>query len=983
MRFVETVDKINGLPVGFKEVEYLESTGVQYIDTGIAGSSTLKIEMNGQKSGASFGVYFGAGTGNNRIQAIYLDNYNSARIGDVTNTHLGRDTEKFNIVVDTLNKNVIYNGTTYPFAYTSALTTLNIFIFTRNEGGSFADKASAKCWSFKIWDNNALVRDFIPCLDNNGRPCMYDLVGKKAYYNLGTGADFSYGREIHPVEYLESTGTQYINMGIKSSANMSVKAKFNLSDVSTKAVFGSYSGPSTNGVGVFFGTAGGNIPGKVYCNNTNVAVSPDLTLSTNTNYEIEMSGTTLVINGSTYTSEATASNSYDMLLFARSNNGTVERQISGKIYNLKIWDNGTIARNYIPCIDENNVPFMFDRVTHTAFLNAGTDEFLYGNPVASNKGKIRFPMTQHEKSRLPLGFREVEYLESTGEQWIDTGVAPSNITPIVKLKFIPTQLYSSGNYGIFGCFGANNNRFQIFYNSIGIGTYVSKTWPANTAYEVELNGKVPFATVNGTVETSGYSNANGFSSYNMYLFTRNSADVADNGVPLKLYYCKLWNNDVLIRDFIPCLDNNGIPCMYDLVGKKPYYNQGTGDDFSYGREIHYVEYLESTGTQYINTGVSGNNPNLKIEVDAKTYEFGWCHQNNANGAWVDAFSFPNDNLERVNYGNYALAKDFEYDRVTRKTRTFDFKTGFYIDGVLKQSFVITNYSQLTPNLSIFGRYNFNSNSYTILKNSSYTIYGTKIYDNNTLVRDYIPAIDENNVPFMFDRVTHTAFLNAGTGEFLYGNLLKQSKIRIVLPPTIPLIYKPVEYLESTGEQYIDTGLLSTANSKVDCVFGFTSMESGVANNVGVFGGRNAQQSTTFTLFKIASGNPQYFRFDYDGQTTVATANQMTWNTTSKYRFEYDGTKYTTTNTTTSQSNTAILNPSSTFTTSPICLFAVNTSGIIGQYLSGRIYKYWYTDGTNTIDLVPVIRRSDEKPGFYCKVTKQFFTNAGTGEFLYG
>ena len=121
MRFVETVDKINGLPVGFKEVEYLESTGTQYIDTGIAGSSTLKIEMNGQKSGASFGVYFGAGTGNNRIQAIYLDNYNSARIGDVTNTQLGRDTEKFNIVVDTLNKNVIYNGTTYPFAF-QALT---------------------------------------------------------------------------------------------------------------------------------------------------------------------------------------------------------------------------------------------------------------------------------------------------------------------------------------------------------------------------------------------------------------------------------------------------------------------------------------------------------------------------------------------------------------------------------------------------------------------------------------------------------------------------------------------------------------------------------------------------------------------------------------------------------------------------------------------------------------------------------------------
>ena len=84
MRFPKVSStNVNGLPLGYTEVEYLESSGTQYIDTGIAGSSTLKIEMIAQKTGSSFGVYFGAGTGNNRIQAVYLNSYNNARIGNI------------------------------------------------------------------------------------------------------------------------------------------------------------------------------------------------------------------------------------------------------------------------------------------------------------------------------------------------------------------------------------------------------------------------------------------------------------------------------------------------------------------------------------------------------------------------------------------------------------------------------------------------------------------------------------------------------------------------------------------------------------------------------------------------------------------------------------------------------------------------------------------------------------------------------------
>ena len=228
----------------------------------------------------------------------------------------------------------------------------------------------------------------------------------------------------------------------------------------------------------------------------------------------------------------------------------------------------------------------------------------------------------------------------------------------------------------------------------------------------------------------------------------------------------------------------------------------------------------------------------------------------------------------------------------------------------------------------------------------------------------LPVLDWSYVPCMYDKVSGRLFYNQGSGSFTYGREIHY-----------------VDYLESTGTQYINTGLLSTASSTVDTEFSFTSMESGVANNIGVFGGRNGQQSNTFTFFKIASGNPQYFRFDYNAQTTVGTETEMTWNTASKYRFQYNGTNCITTNTTTGESVITPRSPASTFTTNPICLFAVNTGGAIGQYLSGRIYYYKYSDGTKSVDMVPAI--DENGVGFmFDRVQHTIYDNAGTGAFKY-
>ena len=55
----------------------------------------------------------------------------------------------------------------------------------------------------------------------------------------------------------------------------------------------------------------------------------------------------------------------------------------------------------------------------------------------------------------------------------------------------------------------------------------------------------------------------------------------------------------------------------------------------------------------------------------------------------------------------------------------------------------------------------------------------------------------------------------------------------------------------------------------------------------------------------------------------------------------------------------------------------NTSG-----MSGTIGQFRVTNlGNSKLDLIPCIRKFDSKPGMYDTVSKTFYTNAGTGEFI--
>ena len=198
------------------------------------------------------------------------------------------------------------------------------------------------------------------------------------------------------------------------------------------------------------------------------------------------------------------------------------------------------------------------------------------------------------QTEIPVGFTEVEYLESSGTQWIDTGILPTNEMEF-ESKFTFTSLVSS-NLTVIGSrdsskrcqpIGAYNNKWSA---SIGDsydanGSSVSTNTPY-TVKSVISNGQTITLTVNGS-QASVCTSTTGLPTQNLYIFGRNfygNADPVDSRINAKMYFMKIKSNGVLVRDFIPCLDASNVPCMYDKVEGKAYYNAGTGS-FVTGSEI--------------------------------------------------------------------------------------------------------------------------------------------------------------------------------------------------------------------------------------------------------------------------------------------------------------------------------------------------------------------------------------------------------------
>lgn len=192
-------------------------------------------------------------------------------------------------------------------------------------------------------------------------------------------------------------------------------------------------------------------------------------------------------------------------------------------------------------------------------------------------------------ARLPSGYTELEYIESTGTQHIDTGFTP-NQNSRVSILFEASEIFSD-NKALYGARASTSSKaFSLWlsaenevnpqYGNVGFST---QTVTLNYAGKIQYDQNKNVFSVNEVTKT--FSSATFSSGCTLLLFSVNTGGAADDRKPSgKLYSCQIYDNGEKTRDFVPCKNQSGDIGLYDIVSKTFYENSGSGA-FIAGPEI--------------------------------------------------------------------------------------------------------------------------------------------------------------------------------------------------------------------------------------------------------------------------------------------------------------------------------------------------------------------------------------------------------------
>lgn len=208
---------MSGLPSGYTQLEYIQSSGTQYIDTEFAPNqdTTVVCEVSSYGLSKENQAAFGARTaiaGNDRYTFVISSSSKSYRSGfGGTNADFPTDFDVSGLLTINKTKNkTTLNGEVSVTNTSSAFQTpYPIFLFCINTAGSASALSSIKIHACKIYDNGTLVRDFVPCKNASGAVGLYDTVEKQFYTNAGTGT-FTAGPAIIPDPPAAPTGLQTV-----------------------------------------------------------------------------------------------------------------------------------------------------------------------------------------------------------------------------------------------------------------------------------------------------------------------------------------------------------------------------------------------------------------------------------------------------------------------------------------------------------------------------------------------------------------------------------------------------------------------------------------------------------------------------------------------------------------------------------------------------------------------------------------------------
>lgn len=184
------------LPSGYKRLEYIQSSGTQYVNSNFKANQDTRfvIDFEYISGDVVFGAYdvagangFGLQAASNKWYTYYGTSSAYSSTAVVANIRLVADVNKN---VSTLNGAALRTATANTFSGANPLIISGLY----NESAP-GFLTALKIYSCQIYDNGTLVRDFIPCQTTDGTIGLWDDVNSVFYGNAGTGK-FTAGPEI-------------------------------------------------------------------------------------------------------------------------------------------------------------------------------------------------------------------------------------------------------------------------------------------------------------------------------------------------------------------------------------------------------------------------------------------------------------------------------------------------------------------------------------------------------------------------------------------------------------------------------------------------------------------------------------------------------------------------------------------------------------------------------------------------------------------
>ena len=737
-----------------------------------------------RNNGSSYQVSFSAPVGSTLSSRVFSSIYGATTFTTGSWHHIGMvyNGTDIRLYLDGVEQTIVNNGTNTGKTY---------FTYTATNGSN--NPIGIACWSTSYGSYGS------DCKLQDVRVYNHALSNVEIR-NLNRALVLHYDFEnmYKQVDYIQSSGTQWFDSGITIGANTRIKTKLKINAfASYYFLYGAWSvfalSPRSDNT---LCIAGGG---------TNIQPFPNssTTYNTSTIYEIDHKPNSFTINGTSYSLEGssnTTGSGRNILIFAASNSGNTPYSgwyARANIYYFQIYDGDKIVRDYIPVVRKTDgVVGMYDKVNNVFYTNAGSGSFTASETVTSNEildcsgNGIDGTSSGLTITTSNIGTTAVSFNGSSSK--IDTNIPmTTNMTFACWLKFNGTGGYhiidcraASGETGTQPMYGGTAYGLQCYSSAGGSYTWSAATcgFTTGTWYHVV----VAYTSSNATLYINGVSKGtqsgtfgSNFGTRLMRVGTRCTGANWFNGVisDVRVYNSTLSVSDIqelyntrfmidnkgnfycdglLSSDDSPNITSTGIAKVNDI---------GTGaNTFSFGGAYTRLDYIQFSGTQFINSGVTSMTAPFKVEIKYNKTNTETSDQCLFGQRQFGKFTNIYNNYYESAFGNSASGSESGDSKI--HTVIMDSSSGLYKDGTQLISGTLGNASSSYP--ALIGAFSEAdpSGAKWFFKGQ---IYKLDIYSNNSLIRSFIPVKrNSDNALGMYDCVNGVFYANSGSGSFTAG-----------------------------------------------------------------------------------------------------------------------------------------------------------------------------------------------------------------------